>query len=537
MRYPLKIFIYLVLVIFFSILLNSSKTYAANPKDVVINELMWMGSSASSRDEWIELRNMTDQEIDLSGWVIENASSNHGTLTIPSKGQHIIPARGYYLISRYSIADNIGGTKKTQLNVIVDWRVQDMADISLSNDYKSNGALSLRDKDGTLIDQTPLPTDSKWPAGEYNKTNNIYYSMERNLDPGDGTLVSSWHTARESVNWDLEATEKGTPKAENSLPNQPPVAVAGNDQRIILGQVVNFSSTRSYDPDGKIVSYYWDFGDGDESEEANPPHQYNKVGQFTVTLEVTDNEGETSSDEVIITVDWPIYSSNILINELLPNPAGEESTDEYIELYNKGDTPVDLAGWKVADASGSYYVISPQHFATTIIPAGGYFVLYRDITGIALNNTGGETLYLYSPDGQEKDKVSYSQSAEEGYSYNRTSSGWQWSETPTPGAANIINLTEDLVTSSSSKSSKSKSTKSSGLKTIPSVLGARSAEAASSNNPSSYHFSETVNSEKDLSFSDRRRILAWFLMIGSFISLVIFRFLLWRKNYLSYPTS
>jgi hypothetical protein len=40
----------------------------AEGQTVVINELLWMGSSTSSADEWIELRNLTDQAVDLSNW-------------------------------------------------------------------------------------------------------------------------------------------------------------------------------------------------------------------------------------------------------------------------------------------------------------------------------------------------------------------------------------------------------------------------------------------------------------------------------------
>jgi len=36
--------------------------------DIVINEIMWMGTTFNSNDEWIELRNMTDLEIDLGKW-------------------------------------------------------------------------------------------------------------------------------------------------------------------------------------------------------------------------------------------------------------------------------------------------------------------------------------------------------------------------------------------------------------------------------------------------------------------------------------
>jgi len=42
-------------------------TQAQNP-GLVFSELMWMGTAAASADEWIELYNHSDQEIDLSGW-------------------------------------------------------------------------------------------------------------------------------------------------------------------------------------------------------------------------------------------------------------------------------------------------------------------------------------------------------------------------------------------------------------------------------------------------------------------------------------
>ncbi|PIP88143.1 hypothetical protein COW80_01910, partial [Candidatus Beckwithbacteria bacterium CG22_combo_CG10-13_8_21_14_all_01_47_9] len=63
-----------------------------NPGDVVINELMWMGTSGWAADEYLELRNMTDRSIDLSGWSV-------GGVTIPSGKS--IPAHGYFLITNF----------------------------------------------------------------------------------------------------------------------------------------------------------------------------------------------------------------------------------------------------------------------------------------------------------------------------------------------------------------------------------------------------------------------------------------------------
>jgi uncharacterized membrane protein len=58
----------------------------------------------------------------------------------------------------------------------------------------------------------------------------------------------------------------------------------------------------SEDPDGTIVSWQWDFGDGDTSITEDPTHQYDQDGTYTVTLEVTDDSGEPDTTSVTITV-------------------------------------------------------------------------------------------------------------------------------------------------------------------------------------------------------------------------------------------
>ena len=44
---------------------------AAEPA-VLINEVAWMGTAVSANDEWLELYNQTEQEIDLAGWKLES---------------------------------------------------------------------------------------------------------------------------------------------------------------------------------------------------------------------------------------------------------------------------------------------------------------------------------------------------------------------------------------------------------------------------------------------------------------------------------
>lgn len=70
---------------------------------------------------------------------------------------------------------------------------------------------------------------------------------------------------------------------------------------LTAGESVDFLST-SVDPDGTIITWLWDFGDGTTSTEQNPTHLYLSPGEYTVKLTVTDDDGNTSSYSVDIIV-------------------------------------------------------------------------------------------------------------------------------------------------------------------------------------------------------------------------------------------
>ena len=85
--------------------------------------------------------------------------------------------------------------------------------------------------------------------------------------------------------------------------NKPPVAnFTKSAETVYSGERILFNAKNSSDPDGTIVSYFWDFGDGTNATVKNVNHAYTDSGNYTVTLTVTDDDGATASVNAIITV-------------------------------------------------------------------------------------------------------------------------------------------------------------------------------------------------------------------------------------------
>ena len=84
--------------------------------------------------------------------------------------------------------------------------------------------------------------------------------------------------------------------------NDPPVADAGSNKSASVGETVNFNGSGSYDPDGSVVSYDWDFGDGNYGNGPTPSHAYSAAGTYTVILEVFDDDGLSDTDTITVTV-------------------------------------------------------------------------------------------------------------------------------------------------------------------------------------------------------------------------------------------
>lgn len=93
-----------------------------------------------------------------------------------------------------------------------------------------------------------------------------------------------------------------------SEPNKAPVAVLGPDLEAVTGEKVSFDASGSSDADGTVLTYHWDFGDGNRSTGVTPEHIYQFPGLYTVSVTISDSHvtnAARATDTLKVTVRDP----------------------------------------------------------------------------------------------------------------------------------------------------------------------------------------------------------------------------------------
>ncbi|MCZ6795315.1 MAG: PKD domain-containing protein [Planctomycetota bacterium] len=110
------------------------------------------------------------------------------------------------------------------------------------------------------------------------------------------------------MNWEASARDGGTPGAINTASTVggnrlPEAAFTASPASGEAPLEVLLDATRSYDLDGSIVRYGWDFDDGATDAGAVVSHTFQTAGVYAVRLEVEDDEGAVDSSTRLISVD------------------------------------------------------------------------------------------------------------------------------------------------------------------------------------------------------------------------------------------
>lgn len=145
-----------------------STVFAAELGQVIINEIAWAGTDDSANDEWIELYNDSDQDVDLSNWYIKDDGA-----TVYRIESGVIKAHGFFLI-------------EDKEEVISNIEADAIIGISLAN---AGDSLVLFDDNDKKIDAVN-EAGGAWYAGD----STTKTSMER-IDPAGADVAENWANA------------------------------------------------------------------------------------------------------------------------------------------------------------------------------------------------------------------------------------------------------------------------------------------------------------------------------------------------------
>jgi len=220
---------------------------------------------------------------------------------------------GFIVSYFWAFGDDTNATGVTASHAYVDDGVYTVT-LTVTDD---DGAKATATSTKTILNRPPVASFTE-SASTVLTGEIIYFNASGSYDP-DGSIVSYFWTFGDGTNTTgvavshsyadnstytvtLTVTDNdgasATATATKTVLNRPPVAsFTESAETVYTGETISFNASNSYDLDGTIVSYMWDFGDGNTTTLATPTitHSYAENGTYTVTLTVTDNDGTTAS--------------------------------------------------------------------------------------------------------------------------------------------------------------------------------------------------------------------------------------------------
>lgn len=393
------------------------------PPTLYINEFVALNTTFPDPDEpgtypdWIEIYNPGETAVDLNGYYLTDNLTN--LVKSPINGSVIVPAGGFVLF--YADSQPEQGANHTNFNL-----------------SSTNGEdVALVGPDGsTLIDshtfgpQTADISEGRSPDGANNW---IFFNPPT---PGSSNtqppaITGTSHApqqpgATDSVTVTTTVTDDGTVTVTlftiiNGSSSSVAMSPQGNDQ---------FSATVPAQTDGTSVQYYIRAVDNDNQTSFDPPgapDTYTYIVGYTAP---------------------PLFINEFMASNsnTLTDPVEPTEFPDWIELYNAGETAVNLNGYYLSDDPAN--LTKSLITQTLTVPAGGFLLIYADSdpfqgpdhTNFGLS-TNGESVLLVAPDGTTiVDSYDFGvQTAD--VSEGRLPDGgsdWVFFNVPTPGSSNAF---------------------------------------------------------------------------------------------------
>jgi len=254
----------------------------------------------------------TDIDGNIVSWSWDFGDGNFSTGKITT---HNYKNEGIFNVT-LTVTDDDGGTdKKSRMIVppppkIDGLQVNDAKDGKLDITWNPINGYAYFNYYNIYRDGSALTTTSTNFYRDTGLTNGQSYSYQisavniYNMEGEKSNSVSCIPTATSTNNGGATG---GGGNSYNILKNKPPFADASKKEPYIgfIDEEITFDGSLSYDSDGKIIFYHWNFGDGYSSSNEITTHSFSKKGTYNVILTVTDDDGETDTYKTTAVIKIP----------------------------------------------------------------------------------------------------------------------------------------------------------------------------------------------------------------------------------------
>ncbi len=321
----------------------------------IISEIMYDPAGSDTGNEWIEIFNNTSSSIDLTTYKLFESNTNHsisnsslytntnGSILLAGEYAIVVDNPATFLANHAGFSGKLFDSSFSLINSGEELILKNSALSSIFN-----------------INYIPL-ADANNTGGTLNYINNIWQAYRESpsassiLEVIINTNSNTSNTNSSTTN--STSTNTNTSSSNTNTNNYLSYSSNGSNRYVlgdlkllapreintVVGAETDFF-VKSIDSRNNpvITSVYWSFGDGAEGIGTSTKHRYQNAGIYTafVESEVSNSYGV---DKVLVKVENP----NIEISEV---------TDNYVEIFNRGDIELNIGRFIIASDQGLYHL-------------------------------------------------------------------------------------------------------------------------------------------------------------------------------------
>jgi Lamin Tail Domain len=428
--------------------LIAQSCFATSP-NIVISQIQ-IGPTGSASNEFIELYNNAETDIEISNWCLHYASAtsllvgNKLTCFTPENEYlHLyVPAHGYV----FAVSTVLAGATPTL-----------GSDIRFSATLAGSGHVRLVNSTSAEVDRigwgtaalpeglaVASPASGRVLARQSAGASLLQDSDNNNLDfiqsaPKTAYIYGQLYE-QQDVCYNIGGIQLSAPDgysvdtANNCIP--PPVDVCTNidglQVSVPVGYALDDAGLCQVDVCTNIVGLQLAIADDKVFDSAGDCVDFDAcINIAGIQPTVPDSYILDGTGRCMLVL-LPLY-----ITEVLPNAVGSDEGHEYVEIYNPHDTTIDLALYRLIVG-----VDSPKLYAFPVgsmVEAHSYTVFSDDDMPFTLVNSISQ-VGMQTEDGAIIDQTPMYDSPAEGMAWSLIDASWQFTDTPTPGADNIATV-------------------------------------------------------------------------------------------------